>query len=202
MKLRFFAHLRMLYCAFLVLCATTTLVSASVKFKNLVSFDKTNGQNPVETTLVQGIDGNLYGTTQFGGGNGEGTVFKISPSGTLTTLWSFCAKTNCPDGDQPMAGLTLVIGSDLYGTTYGGGAHNAGTVFRITPTGDLKTIYSFCSLSGCSDGLNPNAGFALIQGTNGSFYGSTSNTFFRLTPGVSSPRSTLTRSLSSSIRPV
>jgi uncharacterized repeat protein (TIGR03803 family) len=201
MKLRFFAHLRMLYCAVLVLCATTTLVSASVKFKNLVSFDKTNGQNPVETTLGQGIDGNLYGTTQFGGANGEGTVFKISPSGTLTTL-SFCAKTNCPDGDQPMAGLTLVIGGDLYGTTYGGGAHNAGTVFRITPTGDLKTIYSFCSLSGCSDGLNPNAGFALIQGTNGSFYGSTSNTFFRLTPGVSSPRSTLTRSLSSSIRPV
>jgi uncharacterized repeat protein (TIGR03803 family) len=76
----------MLYCAVLVLCATTTLVSASVKFKNLVSFDKTNGQNPVETTLVQGIDGNLYGTTQFGGANGEGTVFKISPSGTLTTL--------------------------------------------------------------------------------------------------------------------
>jgi uncharacterized repeat protein (TIGR03803 family) len=169
----------------LVLCGATAMASASVTYKDLVNFDNTNGQNPIQMTLVQGIDGDLYGTTQFGGTYNNGTVFKISPSGTLTTLWSFCEKKNsngfCADGDQPMTGLTLVIGGDLYGTTFGGGEHNAGTVFKITPAGNLTTIYSFCSLSGCADGLNPNMGTALIQGTDGNLYGSTGKNFFRLT---------------------
>lgn len=159
-----------------------TLASATTTFKNLVTFIGANGQNPVQTTLVQGIDGDLYGTTQNGGLYSEGTVFKVSSSGTLTTLWNFCKESNCPDGDRPMGGLTLVIGGDLYGTTFGGGTHNAGTVFRITPTGELTTVYNFCSLSGCADGLNPNSGFPLVQGTDGSLYGSTSKNFFRLTP--------------------
>jgi uncharacterized repeat protein (TIGR03803 family) len=172
--------------AAVLLCVVTSIASASVTYKDLVNFDTTNGQNPNDVALVQGIDGDLYGTTQLGGDYGNGTVFKISPSGTLTTLWNFCREKNsngfCSDGDQPMAGLTLVIGGDLYGTTFGGGEHNAGTVFKITPAGELTTIYSFCSLSGCADGLNPNAGTALIQGTDGNLYGSTSNNFFRLTP--------------------
>jgi uncharacterized repeat protein (TIGR03803 family) len=168
-----------------LLCVVTTLASASVTYKDLVNFDTTNGQNPVDVTLVQGIDGDLYGTTQLGGTYLNGTVFKISPSGTLTTLWNFCKEKNpngfCTDGDQPMAGLTLVIGGDLYGTTFGGGEHNGGTVFKITPAGELTTIYSFCSLSGCADGLNPSTGTALIQGTDGNLYGSTQLNFFRLT---------------------
>jgi uncharacterized repeat protein (TIGR03803 family) len=167
-----------------LLCIVTSIASAQVTYQDLLNFDGANGQNPVDVTLVQGLDGELYGTTQLGGTYGEGTVFKISPSGTLTTLWNFCEHTNCPDGDQPMAGLTLVIGGDLYGTTFGGGAHNSGTVFKITPTGELTTIYSFCSLPGCADGLNPN-GTPLIQGTDGNLYGAagtTTVTFFRLTP--------------------
>lgn len=169
-----------------LLCAFTSIASASATYKDLVNFDTTNGQNPIQMTLVQGIDGDLYGTTELGGTYGYGTVFKISPSGTLTALWSFCEKKNsngfCADGDQPMAGLTLVIGGDLYGTTFGGGEHNAGTVFKITPAGELTTVYSFCSLGGCADGLNPNSGTALIQGTDANLYGSTSKNFFRLTP--------------------
>jgi uncharacterized repeat protein (TIGR03803 family) len=172
--------------AAVLLCVVTSIASASATYKDLVNFDTTNGQNPIDVTLVQGIDGDLYGTTQLGGTYSNGTVFKISPSGTLTTLWNFCEKKNsngfCADGDQPMAGLTLVIGGDLYGTTFGGGEHNGGTVFKITPAGELTTVYNFCSLSGCADGLNPSTGTALIQGTDGNLYGSTSNNFFRLTP--------------------
>jgi uncharacterized repeat protein (TIGR03803 family) len=175
--------------AVILLCIVTSFATASVTYKDLVNFDGTNGQNPIDVTLVQGIDGDLYGTTQFGGTVNEGTVFKITPSGTLTTLWSFCLKKNangfCADGDQPMTGLTLVIGGDLYGTTFGGGEHNGGTVFKITPAGELTTIYSFCSRSGCADGVNPSTGTSLIQGTDGNLYGAagtTTITFFRLTP--------------------
>jgi uncharacterized repeat protein (TIGR03803 family) len=170
------------FVAMTLLFVVTSIASASVTYKDLVNFDTTNGQNPIQTTLVQGIDGDLYGTTEYGGVYDNGTVFKISPSGTLTTLWSFCKETNCPDGNHPQAGLTLVIGGDFYGTTWGGGAHNSGTVFKITPTGALTTIYSFCSRSGCADGQNPNIGSTLIQGTDGNLYGSTQLNFFRLTP--------------------
>jgi len=168
-----------------MLCVVTSIASAQVTFNTLLDFDGANGQNPVDVTLVQGIDGDLYGTTEYGGAYKYGTVFKISSSGTLTTLWSFCAKTNCPDGDEPQAGLTLVSGGDLYGTTLGGGAHNTGTVFKITPSGELTTIYSFCAKPGCADGFNPSIGTALIVGTNGDLYGLTGTTtigFFRLTP--------------------
>jgi uncharacterized repeat protein (TIGR03803 family) len=168
-----------------MLCVATSIASAQATFNTLLDFDGTNGNNPIDTPLVQGIDGDLYGTTEYGGVYGYGTVFKISPSGTLTTLWSFCAKTDCPDGDEPQAGLTLAIGGDLYGTTFGGGAHNTGTVFKITPSGELTTIYSFCAKPGCADGFNPSIGTALIVGTNGDLYGATGTTtigFFRLTP--------------------
>jgi uncharacterized repeat protein (TIGR03803 family) len=136
-----------------VFCAATSIASASATYKDLANFDTTNGQNPMDVTLVQGIDGDLYGTTQFGGAYDEGTVFKISPSGTLATLWSFCEKKNsngfCADGDQPMAGLTLIIGGDLYGTTFGG-EHNAGTVFKITPTGLRKAHHRIDGGRSCS----------------------------------------------------
>jgi uncharacterized repeat protein (TIGR03803 family) len=167
----------------LVCFSLTAVASASVTFKNLVSFDGTDGQNPQEVTLVQGIDGNLYGTTANGGQYGYGTIFEVSPSGTLTTLWNFCKETNCPDGAYPGAGLTLVTGGDLYGTTYQGGAHGYGEVFKITPAGDLTVVYSFCSLTSCADGYNPTVGITMVQGTDGNLYGSVSGNggIFRLT---------------------
>jgi uncharacterized repeat protein (TIGR03803 family) len=138
-------------------------------------------------SLVQGPDGNFYGTTAEGGAYCDppnslacGTVFKITPSGTLTTLYSFCAQiTYCPDGGYPVAGLVLGSDGNFYGTTPAGGTDNegicgtmrCGTIFKITPDGVLATLYSFCSQTNCSDGAVPMAG--LIEGSDGNFYGTT-----------------------------
>jgi uncharacterized repeat protein (TIGR03803 family) len=139
--------------------------------------------------LVQATNGYLYGTTGGGGTNGYGTVFKITPSGTLTTLYSFCAQSGCTDGFNPYGALVQATNGYLYGTTEGGGANGYGTVFKITPGGTLTTLYSFCAQSGCTDGENPYG--ALVQATNGYLYGTTEGggangnygTVFKITPG-------------------
>jgi uncharacterized repeat protein (TIGR03803 family) len=123
--------------------------------------------------LVQAADGNLYGATSAGGAVFGGTVFKITPSGTLTTLYSFCSQSGCADGSDPYASLIQAANGDLYGTTLGGGANGDGTVFSITTSGTLTTLYSFCSQSGCTDGAAPEA--ALVQAPDGNFYGTTNN---------------------------
>ena len=124
-----------------------------------------------EGGLVQGTDGNFYGTTLDAGAYGSGTVFKITPGGTLTTLYSFCSQTNCTDGANPYAGLVQSTDGNFYGTTGFGGANSYGTVFKMTPSGTLTTLYSFCSQTNCADGNTPYAG--LVQGTDGNFYGAT-----------------------------
>ena len=121
--------------------------------------------------LVQAANGNFYGTTVVGGAYGPGTVFKITPSGTLTTLYSFCVQAGCPDGETPYAGLVQATDGNLYGTTSAGGADGSGTIFEITPNGTLTTLYNFCAQSGCTDGGTPDAG--LVQATNGDLYGTT-----------------------------
>ncbi len=134
----------------------------------------TDGEGPTGT-LVEGTDGNYYGTTNSGGvnfcasqGHGCGTVFKITPEGALTTLYSFCSQQNCTDGAEPLAGLVEGSDGDFYGTTYGTGTDsNGGSVFRITPTGTLTTLHNFSG----GDGFLP-AG-VLIQGIDGNFYGTT-----------------------------
>jgi len=92
----------------------------------------------------------------------------------LETLYTFCTQANCPDGAGPFA--TLVQGSDgnFYGTTIGGGiGGNGGTIFRITPDGTLTTLYTFCKQGyPCPDGDGPDT--PLVQGTDGIFYGGTS----------------------------
>jgi uncharacterized repeat protein (TIGR03803 family) len=130
----------------------------------------TDGELPY-AVLVQGSDGDFYGTTSQGGANSSGTVFKITPTGALTTLYSFCSQSGCTDGKLPFAGLVSATDGNFYGTTYQGGTNNSGTVFKITPAGTLTTLYSFCSQSGCMDGELPYA--ALIQKTDGNFYGTT-----------------------------
>ena len=152
----------------------------------------TDGEGPY-AGLVQAANGDFYGTTEYGGTNGEygGTVFKITPSGALTTLYSFCSQTNCADGTEPKAGLVQAADGEFYGTTFSGGANGyGGTVFKITPSGSLTTLYSFCSQGGtsCTDGEAPYAG--LVQDTNGDFYGTTyggannGGTVFRLSVGL------------------
>jgi len=140
--------------------------------------------------LVLATDGDFYGTTGLGGANGDGTVFKITHSGTLTTLYSFCSKINCTDGEVPYAGVVQGTDGNFYGTTNKGGVKKEGTVFKITPSGKLTTLYSFCSQTSCTDGANPYGG--LIQATNGTFYGTTElggangdGTVFRLSVGLS-----------------
>jgi uncharacterized repeat protein (TIGR03803 family) len=133
--------------------------------------DCDDGASPDLEGLVQATDGYLYGTTRQGGAQGEGTVFKITPVGTLTTLYSFCSQSDCTDGGMPYAGLAQATDGNFYGTTTQGGAHSVGTIFKITPGGTLTTLYSFCSQSGCRDGYEPFAG--LVQDTNGNLYGTT-----------------------------
>ena len=158
-------------CAIFLLCAATTISPAQI-FTTLLNFDGTNGANP-DSPLVQGVDGNFYGTTPGGGAYGWGTVFKITPGRALTTLYSFCAQANCPDGGKPDAGLVLASDGNFYGTTSWGGAYvtcdsnPCGTIFRITPGGRLTTLHSFDG----TDGATPNA--RLVQATDGNFYGTT-----------------------------
>lgn len=121
--------------------------------------------------LTQASNGNLYGTSGRGGAYGGGTVFEMTPDGTLTTLYSFCAQSGCPDGKIPYAGLVQATDGNLYGTTSIGGAYNGGTVFKITLDGTLTTLHAFCAQSGCPDGSYPIA--ALIQEPGGDLYGTT-----------------------------
>jgi uncharacterized repeat protein (TIGR03803 family) len=142
-----------------------------------------------EDGLIQATNGDLYGTTQAGGTNGYGSVFKMSLTGALTTVYSFCSQgayPNCADGYYPDDKLIQATNGDLYGTTTSGGATGWGTIFRITRNGTLTTLYSFCAQSGCTDGAQPVAG--LVQATNGDFYGTTESggannggTVFRVT---------------------
>jgi uncharacterized repeat protein (TIGR03803 family) len=122
----------------------------------------TDGQYP-QAGLIQGADGNFYGTTSSGGTNNVGTVFKLTPAGAVTVLYSFSGGT---DGANPQAGLIQGADGNFYGTTEDGGTNNYGTVFKITPAGAETVLYLF---SGATDGANPLAG--LIQGADGNFYG-------------------------------
>ena len=179
-------------------CLASALVSPAQTFQTLAPFNQANGAYPYGG-LLQGADGNFYGTSYAGGANGEGAVFEITPAGTLTTLYSFCSLSKCADGTRPRSGLVQGTDGNFYGTTFLGGANNnvmcnpgsgngCGTVFEMTPDGTLSTLYSFCSLSGCADGVGPYAG--LVQGTDGNFYGTTpsggangAGTVFEVTPG-------------------
>ncbi|MFL6689171.1 MAG: choice-of-anchor tandem repeat GloVer-containing protein [Alphaproteobacteria bacterium] len=131
--------------------------------------------------------GNLYGTTFKGGDSGGGVVFRVTPKGKETLLHSFGGGS---DGSRPDAGLVIDDAGNFYGTTSGGGAAGHGTVFRITPSGGERVIYSF---AGGSDGAYPAAG--LVRDAAGNFYGTTANggldcdgtgqgcgTVFRVTP--------------------
>ena len=141
----------------------------------------TDGATP-SAGLIMDSSGNFYGTTETGGPNNVGTVFKITPTGTESVLHSFGATAT--DGTLPFAGLVMDGSGNLYGTTTGGGPHSQGTVFKITPAGTETILYSF---TGGSDGGNPEAG--LLMDSGGNLYGTTdqggssdSGTVFKLTP--------------------
>jgi len=134
------------------------------------TLDGITGSGPVGT-LALGPDGNFYGATYSSSSSNSymGTLFKVTPSGTLTTFYTFCLVYGCPDGLQPYSSPILGRDGNFYGTTCGGGAHGGGTVYKITPQGKLTTLYSLGGFAG--DPTCPTA--PLIQGTDGNFYGTT-----------------------------
>jgi uncharacterized repeat protein (TIGR03803 family) len=136
-------------------------------FKTLANFDSA-GASP--GPVVQGFNGNFYGTTPMDGEHGDGSIFEVTPQGGLSGIYSFCSQAGCADGEFPW-GLVQATDGNLYGTTQGTTSGPYGTVFKVTPTGELTTLHTFCSEKNCADGQNPYGG--LIQASNGNFYGIT-----------------------------
>ncbi len=173
-------------------CGTIFKISLAGNFTTIYTFcsqsDCADGFSPT-TALMQGTDSNLYGTTVAGGMYGNGTIFKLNLSGTFTTLYSFCSQPECQDGGNPDAQLIQATDGNFYGTTQDGGPNaGRGTIFSLTPSGVLTTLYTFCT-SDCLDGENPVGG--LLQATDGNFYGVTPGggvngvgTAFRLSNGL------------------
>jgi uncharacterized repeat protein (TIGR03803 family) len=165
----------------LVFCIAVVLSSPAQTFNNLLSFSGSDGSFPYFGSLTQGINGNLYGATYYGwgktnppycsNGSGCGTIFKITPAGMLTTVYSFCSIESCTDGSNPSQSLVQATNGNFYGETAEGGAYGRGTIFEITPSGKLTTLYTFCSQALCPDGAYPFGG--LVQAANGKFYGTT-----------------------------
>jgi uncharacterized repeat protein (TIGR03803 family) len=171
------------------------VISPAGNFTNLYAFaGAADGAYP-RAGLVQGADGQFYGTTTQGGnlalngGLGYGTVFKITSAGALTPLFAF----DVTNGDwpqvsilgglivQPEGGLILARDGNFYGMAASGGIAEAyddtnafpaifGTIFQLTPTGTFTTLLSF---NGSFDGATPRA--VLWQGRDDSLYGTTSN---------------------------
>jgi uncharacterized repeat protein (TIGR03803 family) len=172
-------------------CGTVFEITPNGKLTTLHTFSWTDGSSPF-AALIQVSGGSLYGTTYFGGANGSGTIFKIAPAGKFSTVYNFCAQSDCTDGDLPAAPLVQSADLSLYGTTSSGGLYGPGTIFTITPSGTFTTLYNFCSQTGCPDGNNPSAG--LVQGNDGNFYSTTEygglsictapgcGTIFKITP--------------------
>ena len=155
-------------CSYQSGCGTVFRLDLSGNLTVLHSFSGPDGALP-SAPLVQGKDGNFYGTTSAGG-NGVGTIFKMDSSGTVTVLHSFYGA----DGLTPLAGLTQGSDGNFYGTASSGGAScptaflgACGTVFRITPAGEFAVLYTFSG----ADGIEPVA--PLLQASDGSLYGTT-----------------------------
>lgn len=146
-----------------LLLLALTMASAQ-SYSNLYQFGgKPDGCCPAyPSVMAQGEDGDVYGITTTGGSNNLGTVFKITPSGAFSILYSF----DTVHGSTPVGGLTLGADGDLYGTTEEGGAHSYGNIFKITPSGTLTVLYDF---TGAADGGYPVS--ALIPSTDGTFHG-------------------------------
>lgn len=148
---------------------TTTAVAQT--FSVVYNFGSQDGDvlYPDQSGIIaQGRDGNLYGTTPYGTPDVAGGVFKLTPAGTETVLFSFDYNIGYPHGSHANGGLTLGTDGNFYGTTTDGGANNLGTVFKITPAGTLSVLYTFTN---GIDGSQPYA--PPIQGNDGNFYGTT-----------------------------
>jgi len=163
----------------------TNTLSVITTLTNFEMTQSEQGSNTSQTVL--GNDGNFYGTAEVGasGGNQNGAIFRISPSGAFTVLHTFSALSSSgtnSDGANPIAAMVQGSDGNFYGTTLAGGANGTGTVFQMTPGGTLTTLHSFAAFSSGrinSDGADPESG--VVQAANGTFYGTT---FFGGATGV------------------
>lgn len=130
----------------------------------LHTFHGPDGETPLGG-LIHGSDGYLYGTTDFGGKLGCGTVFKISLSGKFKSIYSFAGGN---DGCEPARSVIRDTAGNIYGTTEAGGPSNLGTVFKIDSTGHESVLYAF---TGGSDGEYPDND--LVRDKSGNLYGTT-----------------------------
>ncbi len=158
-------------------------MTAAGKFTTLHTFSGgTDGDLP-HGPLIQGKDGNFYGGDTSGSSGANGIIFKMTPSGKLTTLYTFCSLASCADGGAPQQGVIQATDGNLYGITTVGGANHDGTIFQLTPAGALTTLYSFPGGTVSYGGL--------LQATDGNFYGVTKTggsgtvgSVFRLSTGL------------------
>ena len=142
-------------------------VTTTGNYTVLYSFGSgTDGRIP-NGGLIRDSNGNLYGTTNFGGTTNSGIVFQLSASGTETVLYNFIGGA---DGANPLAGVVSDAKGNLYGTTSAGGKFGHGTIFKLTPAGKHIVLYAF---KGGADGGSPEAG--LILDSAGNLYGTTNS---------------------------
>jgi uncharacterized repeat protein (TIGR03803 family) len=150
-------------------CGTFFKMTADGTLTTLFNFCQqsgcTDGYLPIAITLAG--NGSFYGVTKAGGANLQGSIFRITSGGVLTRLYSFCMLSNCADGGLPLAGLFQAVDENWYGTTFGGAntgcGYGCGTIFRMTPGGQLTTLYTFPS--------SGNPAGTLTQGRDGNLYG-------------------------------
>ncbi|MCP4814034.1 MAG: Ig family protein, partial [Planctomycetaceae bacterium] len=166
---------------------TAFKITPGGELTTLVQF--TGVEGPSSAALVLGSDGTFYGTTAEGGADNQGTIFRMTAEGVLTTLVEFSGTGAADVGAFPDGALVLSSGGDFYGTTNRGGfdGNDVGTVFRLTPEGTLTTLVDFAARGGGGVGGSPAA--ALVLGDDGNFYGTTefdgatdSGTVFKITP--------------------
>jgi uncharacterized repeat protein (TIGR03803 family) len=122
--------------------------------------------------LILAKDGVFYGTTAAGGSYQAGTVFRMTPTGILTVLHSFCPRKGCADGEAPTPILAQGSDGNLYGTTVLGGDKGLGAIFRVSRSGRFEVLHSFCRNTYCYDGSTPSDGLTAVK--DGGFYGTTS----------------------------
>jgi uncharacterized repeat protein (TIGR03803 family) len=168
MRRSYSACIQQIICAAAFLLCAAALAGATATVATVYNFagGTTSGANPWYVTLVQGTDGQLYGTTYNGGANGLGTAFKVSTSGTFTLLHSFAGGNS--DGANPTGGLTLGTDGNFYGTTNLGGSAAQGVVFKMTSSGTITLLHTF---NANTDGAFPWG--PPIEGADGNFYGTT-----------------------------
>ena len=143
-------------------CGTVFKMTPAGKITFIYEFDKTHGAGPIGP-VIQGTDGNFYGTTSEGGTSGFGVVFKLTSAGVLTVLHDF----NGTDGKTPDAGLVQANDGNFYGVASAGGTLGYGTIFKVTSTGTFSVVYNFENTHGAAPEVT------LFQHTNGILYGDT-----------------------------